>query len=197
VTAQLTEQQIAALPTLRVLHHYRIGRVCVFRRNRRGRLLWSFRSELTGRWMPCVNAHPPKYAIHVPIDPPPAGDTVKTVHKHTLDLRVRGSQSLIMSPGEIVGVAMQHDEVRLWAVTDTDADLVARDFVITGTGADAPADGRYVGIVHDPIQAMHLVWHVWETTRRACGCRITEDEPSQQTFVAQAQTCSGCQQATS
>lgn len=85
---------------------------------------------------------------------------MKTVHKYPLSFALP-DQSLIMTPGPIVQVAMQHNELQLWAIVDTEADLVSRDFSIIGTGHAAPDDGRHVGSAQDGA----FVWHVFETTR--------------------------------
>lgn len=57
--------------TMRVFNHARQGRVCVYRPiPPSGRVTWCSRSEITGRWMPCGNAHPQSDVITIPVDPP-------------------------------------------------------------------------------------------------------------------------------
>lgn len=61
----------AGAETLKVFHHARAGRVCVYRPiPPSGRVTWCTRSDLNGHWMPCANPHPAADVIDVPIDPP-------------------------------------------------------------------------------------------------------------------------------
>lgn len=59
----------SAAPTMRVFHHYRAQRVCVYRTEvglpRPG---WFWRSDLNSTWMPCTSPHPPGGAIEVPAE---------------------------------------------------------------------------------------------------------------------------------
>lgn len=88
---------------------------------------------------------------------------MRTVWKFTLAI-TDGEQTLLMPHGaEVVHVAIQHDQLTLWAVVLPDLDTVARYFQVTGTGHPAPADGRYLGTTTE--LAGLLVWHVWETSR--------------------------------
>lgn len=61
---------MSALATLKVFHHARAGRVCVYQPiPPSGRLTWCTRSDLNGCWMPCANPHPQGDVIDVPVNP--------------------------------------------------------------------------------------------------------------------------------
>lgn len=86
---------------------------------------------------------------------------MRTVFKYTL--KEWGSVSIDMPKGaEVLGVQVQHGDAQLWALVDTSAELVTRQFRIYGTGH--PIEGskylRFVGTfqMHDG----QLVFHVFE-----------------------------------
>lgn len=82
----------------------------------------------------------------------------RRVWKFPLDLEA-GSQSLrLPQETRIVHVAMQAGAPTLWALIDTGAPTVQRDFVIRATGEPVAIDETYVGTVFTEI----FVWHVFE-----------------------------------
>jgi hypothetical protein len=59
---------------------------------------------------------------------------------------------------EILLVHGQGNRITLWAEVDENAPRVPRWFIITGTGAQVPHNGEYVGTAF----VGPYVWHVWE-----------------------------------
>lgn len=62
---------------------------------------------------------------------------------------------------EILHVAEQGWELRLWALVDTDRPIVDRKFFVVGTGHTFdPSGAKHLATV---LAANGLVWHVFET----------------------------------
>lgn len=82
----------------------------------------------------------------------------KTIWKYTLDLA--GSQTIRMPRGaEILSVAVQANEFRLWALCDPEAPIEPRVILVHGTGHPITDSlGRHIGTVIDGS----FVWHVFE-----------------------------------
>lgn len=86
--------------TMRVFNHARQGRVCVYRPiPPSGRLTWCSRSEITGRWMPCGNAHPQTDVITIPVDQPPDVAAVLTAAAARIDLEVASEVQRLTTAG--------------------------------------------------------------------------------------------------
>lgn len=89
---------------------------------------------------------------------------MKTVFKYTLD-----ADTVLEMPcdAQVLCVNSQpgnkQEDIQLWAMVDTDAELELRRFRVFGTGHIIPTDIdlRYIGTVH--MHAGRFVFHVFES----------------------------------
>lgn len=81
----------------------------------------------------------------------------RSIWKYEIPVRDKPCTHEMPANTTIVHVAGQWERPTLWAIVDTEAELVERTFVITGTGHPAD-DGKYVG----SALCGPYVWHVWE-----------------------------------
>jgi len=83
---------------------------------------------------------------------------MKTIWKFPLELK--GVQNLSLPCGsEVLHVAIQNQEIFLWALVDTSMPSERREIEMIGTGNEIPDEERkYIStVVHND-----LVWHVFE-----------------------------------
>lgn len=89
---------------------------------------------------------------------------MKTVWKYILE---PGETTLEIPVGaQILSVAVQGEEVCLWALVEPDAIIEPRQFIVAGTGESIPDKYQppaFIGTVH---LSAFLVFHVFELTIR-------------------------------
>lgn len=85
---------------------------------------------------------------------------MKTIWKYTLEITDRQSISMPIR-ADILSVAVQNDQICLWASVETTEEELRREIVIVGTGNQMPEDRmRFIGTVLTHQDA--LVWHIYE-----------------------------------
>ncbi len=89
---------------------------------------------------------------------------MKSIHKFTIGM---AEQASVMMPENAVIIRVDGIDgfLYLWAVVDTDAPIVRRDFLLFKTGAPMPDDimmtHRYIGCGGIFVQ-MELMMYIWE-----------------------------------
>ena len=85
------------------------------------------------------------------------GVAMKKVFKYILILRSVRQQVLMPKGAKILHVGEQNRAITIWALVDTEAELLHREFIIMGTGQNIPYDKyTHVGTVLEGV----FVWHV-------------------------------------
>ena len=82
---------------------------------------------------------------------------MRTVYKYQLDL---GTTELeLPANAEIITVGKEpRGKYSLWAIVDSTAPLVKKEFIILGTGHEIPNNAWYIKSFRD----ISFVWHVFE-----------------------------------
>jgi hypothetical protein len=91
---------------------------------------------------------------------------VRTIYKYPL--RLVDHQKIMMPLyAQVLSIQLQGSEIQLWALVETDNELVEWRFWLFGTGTFEAclADGLHY---HATVQCGSFVWHVFEEPRCAC-----------------------------
>jgi hypothetical protein len=80
------------------------------------------------------------------------------VYKYPLEVQDGAQNPNIPHGAEILHVAMQGQQICIWALVDTRQQASNRLFVVYGTGHPITTVGSYIGTAHD----RQFVWHVFE-----------------------------------
>jgi hypothetical protein len=96
----------------------------------------------------------------------------RRIFKYELSkLRIRQFVSMPKS-AEIVHVALQRDDLFVWAIVDEDADSVSVEFGITFTGDEPPPENfMHIGTCH----TRGLVLHVFANAYECAGKMVVRD----------------------
>jgi hypothetical protein len=84
---------------------------------------------------------------------------LRTIHKYPLELAEERVVISMPAGAQVLRVAAQHGRPCIWAVVNTEAPMVEREFRVAGTGRELPGyPGEYVGT----CDIGEYVWHVFE-----------------------------------
>lgn len=86
---------------------------------------------------------------------------MRAIHKYPIEIDDIAALKL-PAGAQVLCVQLQRGQPCIWALVDTDAPLVTRNFAWRGTGHDVDpcAVGQYVGTIQ--LQSGELVFHLFE-----------------------------------
>lgn len=86
---------------------------------------------------------------------------MNTIHKYIL--KAEYTQEVETRAGaQILRVQMQNEEICMWCLVDTSADVMSMTIQIVGTGHPAPSNHSFQYIDTVQMNGAQLVWHIFK-----------------------------------